>query len=145
MSERDLIKTLYATIDRLVIERNGARVALETNAALVLDLIPERDALAVRVETLETALRAAEDAEAMALRAHNNLTIRHGALVAEVKGTAAHDRFLLRREVESQKKWIENLQAQIARPVPVSGGETTEMSSAVNASHLPRLPEQEGR
>jgi hypothetical protein len=30
-------------------------------------------------------------------------------------------------------------------PVPVSGGETTAMSSAVNASHLPRLPEQEGR
>jgi hypothetical protein len=27
----------------------------------------------------------------------------------------------------------------------VSGGETTAMSSAVNTSHLPRLPEQEGR
>jgi hypothetical protein len=43
------------------------------------------------------------------------LTIRHGELVAEVKGTPPHDRFLLRREVESQKKWIEDLQAQIAR------------------------------
>jgi hypothetical protein len=39
----------------------------------------------------------------------------------------------------------EKRKERLFAPVPVSGGETTEMSSAVNASHLPRLPEQEGR
>lgn len=67
-----------------------------------------------REESLRADLTAANENEANALRANVSLTIRLGELVAETKGTPAHDRFLVRRETASLKEWIEQLQTLVA-------------------------------
>jgi hypothetical protein len=108
---------------------------------------PSHRALAVRVETLETALRAAEaelfswsvlnthtdprESQRMGLRALERVRALAGLSAGPANDKAFHPGA--------------NFDTGT---VPVSGGETTAMSSTVNDApsslHLPRLPEQEG-
>lgn len=77
------------------------------------DLLDAADAIAAAralVESLtqERAQRdIALDAELAALRANEALTVKFGELVAEVKGTLSHERFLLRQKNRSLVEAVE--------------------------------------